>query len=485
MEPDNMEEMEQYERELEARRKKREELKRQRTMRQRIVLGGVLVVLIVIISLIFHSCSNSNGAATPSDVITTDNSVIQLPTPEPGDTNPESETGAAAVDTTTITLTAVGDIMAYDAHLNTAYKEQTDTYDFSSIFANVSKYTMAGDITVGNLETTFAGKDVGYQGKPLFNTPESLATTLSDIGFDVLSTANTYSLLHETSGLESTIKNILAAKIECAGTYYSADNRETNPVLMKNVDGINIAFIAYTKGLNGTMLPENYEYAVNVLYSDYYLYYTGLRKDALIADITAAKEKGADVIVAMTHWGSEYEDQNSAQDEVADLLFENGVDIILGSHPHILQTMEKRTVTTVDGEEKEGFICYSLGNFDAYQDYNHTNETIILNIDIQKNNVTGEISIGDIGYIPVYIYNDGNKIVLLDIHQSIADYESGDTSVVDETLYENLNDALTYIHNRAGAAYDTGSEGIAIPFDQTTADDTPSSPDVTDSGATE
>ena len=165
---------------------------------------------------------------------------------------------------TTVTIAAVGDIMMYDEQLEAALQSD-GTYDFTSSFAAVSGSTVSADLTVGNLELNFCGPP--YAGKPDFRAPESLAKTLNSIGFDILQTANTYSIQNGLSGLRSTIQYLDAAGISHVGTYAALDDKTSlGGVLLKNVNGVKIAFIAYTKGLNYLTLPEGEEYAVDVLY---------------------------------------------------------------------------------------------------------------------------------------------------------------------------------------------------------------------------
>ena len=226
---------------LEARRLKRLEDRRRRKMQQRIVLGLLLVILILSLVLIVRGCSarkkTEQTQQTAQDTAQTDVSQAAVPT-EPD---------------TTVTIAAVGDIMMYDEQLEAALQSD-GTYDFTSSFAAVSGSTVSADLTVGNLELNFCGPP--YAGKPDFRAPESLAKTLSSIGFDILQTANTYSIQNGLSGLRSTIQYLDAAGISHVGTYAAQDDKTSlGGVLLKNVNGVKIAFIAYTKGLNYLTLP--------------------------------------------------------------------------------------------------------------------------------------------------------------------------------------------------------------------------------------
>ena len=150
------------------------------------------------------------------------------------------------------------------------------------------------------------------------------------------------------------------------------------------------------------------------------------------------------------HWGIEYQTkQNKEQEKLAELLFKNGVDIILGSHPHVLQPMEKRTITLDDGTTKDGFVIYSLGNFMSGQVKENTKNSIILNLDITKNGETGKITIDKVDYIPIYMYKSTTGTVrrykILDIEKSISDYESGKNQSIGQSAYNTIKKELVKI----------------------------------------
>lgn len=343
-----------------------------------------------------------------------------------------------AVEDTTIKITAIGDIMCHSPNFKAAYDSSTNTYDFSPFFKNISKYTSNADITVGNLETTFAGEARGYSGYPTFNSPSELGKAIKDIGVDVLGTANNHCMDKGYSGLASTLDTLDELGFSHMGT--SRSEEEQNTVLVKNVKGINIAFLAFTYGTNGITIPSDKSYSVNLI-----------DKELILKQINKAKELDVDLICANMHWGVEYQTApNSEQKELADFLFENGVDIIFGSHPHVLQPMEKKTITLEDGSSKDVFVIYSLGNFISNQSDINTQDTVILNLQITKSGKDGKISIDSVDYIPVYCYNKGsgvkNRYELIDLKQSISSYEAG-TTALSETLYSTLKKALNRIEN--------------------------------------
>lgn len=338
----------------------------------------------------------------------------------------------------TFTLSAIGDIMCHNTQYLDAYDKDTNSYDFSYVFEDISLYTKTADICVGNLETTFAGEDVGYSSYPTFNTPDNLAYELKDIGLDVLSTAGNHALDKGFSGLSRTIDILNDADISHLGTYKTQEDQ--NKTLIKYVKGIKIAFVNYTYGTNGLPIPSDKPFCVNLI-----------DKELMKKQIDSAKEEKPDIIIACMHWGTEYKTiPNSSQEDLADFLFQNGVDIILGTHPHVLEPMEKRTITLEDGSTKDGFVIYSLGNFISGQNADNTKNSIILNLDITKH-VDGTITIDNYDYVPIYMYTDTTKkeqkMKLLDINKTIYNYENYLDTSISKNLYNTLKNELSKIHN--------------------------------------
>ena len=341
----------------------------------------------------------------------------------------------------TISMVAIGDIMSHESNFKDAYDAETKTYDFSYVFEDIKDYIQSADIAIGNLETTFAGAKAKYSGYPTFNTPEQLAQNLVDLGLDVVSTANNHSLDKKYAGIESTIDELDKVNLSHTGTYKSAEDQNT--IITKNVNGINIAFLSFTYGTNGISVPKGKEYCINLI-----------DEELILDQIEKAKALNPDLICVSMHWGEEYKlKQNKTQEKLADLLFQNGVDIILGSHPHVLEPMEKRTITLEDGTTKDGFLIYSLGNFMSGQVIENTMNTIILQLQITKHVKDGTISIDSVKYVPIYMYNRGDnkpkKYKILDIDKMIEKYESGDSSV-SEKLYKTLVNAKKKIDSVVG-----------------------------------
>ena len=394
----------------------------------------ILLVLAIYLGIFTYEniiCNNKDA----NTMVTKENSVIK----QEKQTNQEQE---VVKEDRHIKMTVIGDIMCHNSQYRDAYITQTGTYDFSYVFTDIKQYIDTADIAIGNLETTFAGKERGYSNYPRFNTPEQLAIDLKEFGIDVLSTANNHCMDTSYTGLVSTIKYLDEAQISHTGTYQSKE--EQNKILVKEVNGIKIAFIAFTYGTNGISIPKDKNYAVNLI-----------DKDLMLKQIELAKKENPDIICANMHWGIEYQTrQNSEQEKLANLLFENGVDIILGSHPHVLQPMEKKTIKLEDGTIKNCFVIYSLGNFMSAQTMDNTKNSVILNIEMTKIGETEKTVINKVEYIPIYMYrapaSKEKRYKVLDIEKSISNYDTGIDKSIGITTYNTLKRELAKIRKIVG-----------------------------------
>ena len=386
-------------------------------------------LLFILLFLIFVLCLL---ALIKSDFFNSTN-VIQ-------DSSVESETVEEKIEPINFTMTAIGDTLCHNTQYWDAYNSSTKQYDFSYVYDNIKDYTSSADITIGSLETTFAGEDRGYSNYPVFNSPDSLATGLKDIGVDVISLAGNHALDYGYSGICRTIDVLDNVGISHLGTYKSAEDQDK--ILIKDVKGVKIAFINYTYGTNGIPVPSDKPYCLNLI-----------DKDLISKQIKQAKQQNVDMIVACMHWGTEYKTSaNDEQKELADFLFKSGVDIILGNHPHVLEPMEKKTITLDDGSTKDVFVVYALGNFTADQRAEITRDSAILNLDITKDS-DGKILINKVSYVPIYMYKNSaakvHKFKILDIEKSIANFDSGDTSI-GSSVYSNLKVQLQKIRDILG-----------------------------------
>lgn len=393
----------------------------------------LLLILFIILFIFFIFILNKFNKNLRTNINTENNSAET--------TLSNKNTKQDTAEPITFTLTSLGDTLCHNTQYWDAYNSKIDEYDFSYVYEDIKNYTLSSDITIGSLETTFAGKEKGYSNYPTFNTPDSLATALKDIGVDVVSLAGNHALDYGYTGLCRTIDVFNNIGLSHLGTYKTAEDQEK--ILIKDVKGVKIAFINYTYGTNGIPLPSGKDFCVNLI-----------DKDFIKKQINQAKEQNVDMIVACMHWGTEYRTTaNSEQKDLANFLFENGVDVILGNHPHVLEPMEKKTITLQDGTTKDVFVVYALGNFTADQRDEITRDSAILNLTITKNS-DGKISIDKVNYVPIYMYKNTNvsthKFKILDIEKTIKDYEEGKTTSINSTVYNNLKKQLEKIKSILG-----------------------------------
>ena len=230
----------------------------------------------------------------------------------------------------TINISVIGDIMCHNTQYNDAYDSSLGDYDFSYVFEDIKQYIENADLAIGNLETTLAGKDIGYESYPTFNTPEHIATDLKELGLDVLSTTNNHALDQGFTGISNTIDELDKVGLLHTGTYKTEE--DASKLLVTEVKGIKIGIVAYSYGTNGIAVPKGKEYCINLI-----------NDEKIVSDLEKMKEENVDLIIAIMHWGIEYQTSpNEEQIRLNNLLIENGADIVLGGHPHVLQKMEKR-----------------------------------------------------------------------------------------------------------------------------------------------
>ncbi len=383
----------------------------------------------------------------------------QKPEPEP---EPEPEPVVAR-------LMVAGDIMSHMPLTNDCYVKEEGVYDYSHVLRAAAEQLETADFAVANLETTLAGGPE-YSGYPRFNSPDELAYDIKDAGFDLLCTTNNHCLDKGIDGLNRTLDVLDEAGLPHLGTYRSQEEREENHgIYVADVGGISVAFLAYTYGLNGHRLPKDRPYAANVFNTDYYTSVSDPDYEALEADMAAARALNTDLIAVIAHWGWEYHTkQNGSQEELARFWVEKGADLVLGGHPHVLQPCDTIVAADENGRERQGFVIYSLGNFISNQNFSDdrrrdlaTKTTVILDLELTKD-AEGNTSLTDVRYTPYYMVHRNGKPVgerryLVNVNQAIADYEAGESSIIDQNAYKQLQLARELCHEILGEEGDRAS----------------------------
>lgn len=264
-----------------------------------------------------------------------------------------------------ISLLFVGDLMQHQAQIDAA--KHRNGYDYDNCFQHVREEVSRADIAIGNLEVTLGGRP--YRGYPVFSAPDEYLYAIKKAGFDILLTANNHCLDKRKIGLERTILMLDSLKIPHAGTYRSLEERHKNYPLLIEKNGFRIVLLNYTYGTNGfkTDVPNVVNY---------------IDREQIRKDILDARRKFPDVIIACMHWGIEYRSfPEHSECELADWLIRQGVDHVIGSHPHVLQPMEIRKDSLTPARH---VVVYSLGNFISNMSKEHTDGGAMVKLELQR-----------------------------------------------------------------------------------------------------
>jgi len=296
-----------------------------------------------------------------------------------------------------LTVSVTGDIMMHDSQLAAAYQESCSCYQFENSFSEIAPYLQSTDLSIGNLETTLPGDKNLFKGYPNFGAPDSLADALESAGFNILVTANNHSADTGEKGVRGTIKVLDKKGIKHTGTYASLTDYREKPFLFLRVKGFKIALLNFTYGTNGIEVPQGT--AINLIEEE-------LIKDQLLN----VRKHRPDLTIVFYHFGKEYERvPNEYQKKFVELAFQNGAQIVFGSHPHVPQKYDHYQRADYSGDDSESsplddrFVIYSLGNFISGQNGRFRDGGIILQLDINKRK-NGTIEIDHIKYIPVWRY---------------------------------------------------------------------------------
>ena len=315
-----------------------------------------------------------------------------------------------------------------------------DAAGYTAAFLDVAHLLARADVASLNFEGNLCGEPYGAGG----SAPQAMAEAMHKMGIDLVQMANSYSINKGLSGLATSLNAVTAAGMEPIGAYATnQDFAEGKGYTIKNVKGIRIAFMAFTKGMDGMALPAGSEDCVNVLYTDYDSAYQEVNEEKITSIVSAAKKEKPDLIVAMLHWGSEFNDTISkSQESIVKLMQENGVDAILGTHSHYVQKVAFDPATG-------NLVAYSLGDFFSDADRSGSEYSIVLDLQITKNNETGETKITGYTYTPIFIINEEEKpLKVVRLNEAITAYENGYIDKVSPETYAKMQYAKERIEAR-------------------------------------
>lgn len=357
-----------------------------------IIKSKLLSLLLLLVLIFICGCSTEN------------NNISIL------DTNENSD-----FKSTSINLTAVGDVMAHSPQLKAQYDSNSNTYSFDNNFKYIKKYIETSDLSIANLETTLAGEDIGYSSYPTFNTPDAIASALKNTGFDIISTINNHTFDKGSHGFDRTLSVLKELNFETVGT---KSNVYDDDYIIKDINGIKLGITSYSYGdiinsdkyLNGIKISDECKERANIFSS------SNVNDAFNTINNTISKLNDTDMQILIIHWGNEYQRVPSKfQSELAQLLSDAGVDIIIGSHPHVVQPVEM--IKSSDGSN-ETLIVYSLGNLISNQrketlGNSYTEDGLIISIDINKDSSNSDAYVSNVKCIPTWVnkYSDNNKFV--------------------------------------------------------------------------
>lgn len=423
--------------EMNMRREKREAQRRKRqaeAKRLRITLILAAVVLVLCTAGIVFLTGRSDSPETTAAAET-------RPTQKPTQAT-EPATRAQKSTKTTIHIKAAGDLNVTNTVINAGVA--VGGYNYTRAFMDVASTLSDADLTVLNLEGNICGEPYGSDTT---SAPRELLEGLRNAGVDLIQMANSCTINNGLIGLTSTLQSIRAAGLEPVGAFASeSEFRESKGYTITQAQGVKVAFVAFTKGLGGRGLPAGNDNLVNILYEDYASTYDKIDRTRITSVLKAVEAEKPDITIALLHWGSEYNDDISdTQKSIVNLMKKQGVDVILGTHPH--------TVQAIEYDELAGtLVAYSLGDFFGDASRGGTNYSIILDLEITKDSSTGTTKVTDYSYTPIYTVSevetaDGYRRVVR-IDKTVEAWEENYLDKVSQSAKESMVYALERIEAR-------------------------------------
>lgn len=423
--------------EMNMRREKREAQRRKQraeAKRLRITLILAAVVLVLCTAGIVFLTGRSDSPETTAAAET-------RPTQKPTQAT-EPATRAQKSTKTTIHIKAAGDLNVTNTVINAGVA--VGGYNYTRAFMDVASTLSDADLTVLNLEGNICGEPYGSDTT---SAPRELLEGLRNAGVDLIQMANSCTINNGLIGLTSTLQSIRAAGLEPVGAFASeSEFRESKGYTITQAQGVKVAFVAFTKGLGGRGLPAGNDNLVNILYEDYASTYDKIDRTRITNILKAVEAEKPDITIALLHWGSEYNDDISdTQKSIVNLMKKQGVDVILGTHPH--------TVQAIEYDELAGtLVAYSLGDFFGDASRGGTNYSIILDLEITKDSSTGTTKVTNYSYTPIYTVSevetaDGYRRVVR-IDKTVEAWEENYLDKVSQSAKESMVYALERIEAR-------------------------------------
>ena len=424
------------------RRRQEREFRRQQQIREqkKLILKLVIAAAVILVCTAVIVVLALRGGNAPEQ-IPVDEGVEEAPQTIIQATNSTEATSIFNRDpTTVIHIRAGGDLNITDLVVQSGLN--INGYDYTAVFQDVVPVLSDADLTMLNFEGILYGAPYGTETT---SAPQELVEALHLAGVDILQTANTCTLNKGLIGLQSTLSAIRAAGIEPVGAFSTPEEfRKTGGFTICEIRGVRVAIVAFTKGV-GRGVPAGSEDTVNLLYNDHSSTYQDVDTDFLNSILKAVENEDPDITIAMVHWGMELNDiVSESQERIVSLMQKRGVDVILGTHPHLVQEI------TYD-EATGNLVAYSLGDFFGDGVKGGTNYSIILDVEITMDNDTGKTRVTNYTYTPIYTLSeaecDGQRRVVR-IAEAMAAYDSNYVDRITKSAYDAMEKALTRIEER-------------------------------------
>ena len=413
--------------------------RRQRTILR--IIAAVMVLGVSITGLLMLTRKLSGGRQENTEPVEMNETQVTQPATE-ASTKPPRGNKNDEDASTVIHLAAAGDLVVTDKTVEAG--KILGGYDYTDVFMDVSPVLSEADLTLLNFEGNLLGAPYGTDST---SAPEELAQALKNAGVDLVQMANSTTISDGIAGLKTSLEALRRNGLEPMGAF--ADSQEYEKYkgyTIVDVQGIRIAFVAFTKGMGGLSLPAGSENCVNLLYTDYATTYQEIDKEGIARVLDNVSKEKPDLTIALVHWGSEYKDMvTDAQKKIAKLMQENGADVVLGTHPHMVREIEYDETT---GK----LVAYSLGDFYSDAERAGTDYSIILDLEITRDNATGETKVSSFSYTPICNLTEeespnGQRRVM-QLEKAMDAYEDNFVDRVSDSVYADLEYAYTRIKDR-------------------------------------
>lgn len=382
---------------------------------------------VLLITLLLAGCSMVNDSPVVYELSSRVNKIIYV-TPVPISTpSPEPAQKLKA------SILSAGDVIMHDNVIKSGKKGENE-YDYNSIFDKIKPFVQEADFSIISFEGAALDSDKNYSGYPIFNAPPAIISAISNSGFDMVNTGNNHCLDKGLKGLLETRSIIKEQNMQVIGTFGDAAESRYK---IRDLNGIKVGFLSYTYGCN---MNEN-----RLSKEERDIHLSLMDNEIIKTEIQTLSPK-VDLVVVLMHWGVEYrKEPTNEQKKLADNLFSWGADIVLGSHPHVIEPSEIREI---DGEIK--YIVYGMGNFLSNQiggnnpnerNNDYTEDGMMIHIEIEKDIRTEKTSIVSVKHIPTWVYRYTENNIFQYIIYPVPSIEQIESEEIEPELAQKLKNS--------------------------------------------